>query len=424
MNMPTISQLLQYILSKRYGEEVRGAIHDAIEKCYQDVNSVTLREDAFQAALQAAIDHGDIPGMVIADNSISGAKIQDGTIPLRKLSEPVLITADSALSDSSTNPVQNKVIKSALDEVNGSLAHISLSDEVKSALLDCFKHAAWVDNDGPNCYASLYDALYPNTSLDHITAVFVQGSFVVEPETPLNALKPYLTVTGHYKDGAAIVITGYILSGTLTAGMSTVTVTRDGKTATFNVNVTNNPALIYKLPSGTDISNRAIDTNVPVFGANDNFTILIKAHMNALPNDNNTKYLLNHGYLATGTLRLGLIFNANYKTLTFISNVMYQDNVPINITGNEYECNVMYVIRMRNKRVTKKFYIDSTCYIDKDEDISSYISDKDFTGDYMISAFAKTTETNGFFPGVVNLLAIYNSALSDDKIESIMGIEI
>ncbi len=146
--------------------------------------------------------------------------------------------------------------------------------------------------------------------------------------------------------------------------------------------------------------------------------------MNALPNDNNTKYLLNHGYLATGTLRLGLIFNVNYKTLTFISNVMYQDNVPISITGNEYACDVMYVIRMRNKRVTKKFYIDSTCYIDKDEDISSYISDKDFTGNYMISAFAKTTETNGFFPGVVNLLAIYNSALSDDKIESIMGIEI
>ena len=127
--MPTISQLLQYILSKRYGEEVRGAIHDAIEKCYQDVNSATLREDAFQAALQAAIDHGDIPGMVIADNSISGAKIQDGTIPLRKLSEAVQITVDSALSDSSTNPVQNKVIKGAIDELNGSLENFIYDGE-------------------------------------------------------------------------------------------------------------------------------------------------------------------------------------------------------------------------------------------------------------------------------------------------------
>ena len=126
MNMPTISQLLQYILSKRYGEEVRGAIHDAIEKCYQDVNSATLREDAFQAALQAAIDRGDIPGMVIADNSVPGTKIKDGTLPLSKLAEPVQITVDSALSDSSTNPVQNKVIKGAIDELNGSLTDFNM----------------------------------------------------------------------------------------------------------------------------------------------------------------------------------------------------------------------------------------------------------------------------------------------------------
>ena len=153
MNMATISQLLQYILSKRYGEEVRGAIHDAIEKCYQDVNSATLREDAFQAALQAAIDHGDIPGMVIADNSVPGTKIQDGTLPLSKLAEPVQITVDSALSATSTNPVQNKVIKGTIDELNGSLEILEENMErvpidVREAILSILSQSAFlVGND-------------------------------------------------------------------------------------------------------------------------------------------------------------------------------------------------------------------------------------------------------------------------------------
>lgn len=97
---------------------------DAIEECYRNVNSASLREDAFAAALQDAIDDEllPIPATVIDDNSLPGTKIQDGTIPLRKLSEAVQITVDSALSGTSTNPVQNKVIKETIDELNGSLA--------------------------------------------------------------------------------------------------------------------------------------------------------------------------------------------------------------------------------------------------------------------------------------------------------------
>lgn len=195
MNMPTISQLLQYILSKRYGEEVRGAIHDAIEKCYQDVNSATLREDAFQAALQAAIDHGDIPGMVIADNSISGAKIQDGTIPLRKLSEPVQITVDSALSASSTNPVQNKVIKGAIDELNGSLENLEtgLTDSQKSALLACFRNVAWINNGGANYYNALSLALNVSNRRSELPDTFNQVEYLKSTGTQYIVLNDILS---------------------------------------------------------------------------------------------------------------------------------------------------------------------------------------------------------------------------------------
>ena len=98
---------------------------DAIEECYNNVNSASLREDAFAAALQDAIDDNllPIPGTVIENNSLSGTKIQDGTLPLSKLAEPVQITVDSALSDSSTNPVQNKVVEGAISELNGRIAN-------------------------------------------------------------------------------------------------------------------------------------------------------------------------------------------------------------------------------------------------------------------------------------------------------------
>lgn len=113
-----------------------------------------------------------------------------------------------------------------------------LSEEAKIALLDCFEHVAWIDEHGQTYYDNLHDALYPDTGLDHITAAFAQGSLAVYPSTPLNDLKPYLTVTGYYKDGSTARIEDYALSGTLTVGTSTVTVISEGKTATFNVAVT------------------------------------------------------------------------------------------------------------------------------------------------------------------------------------------
>lgn len=48
---------------------------------------------------------------------------------------PSEITIDTALSDSSTNPVQNRVVTSAINSANGSISSISGEvDDLKSAL--------------------------------------------------------------------------------------------------------------------------------------------------------------------------------------------------------------------------------------------------------------------------------------------------
>lgn len=56
--MSAISTFITKIRTAVYGEQVRGAIADAIEQCYADVNAPSLQTEAFTAALNAAYAGG------------------------------------------------------------------------------------------------------------------------------------------------------------------------------------------------------------------------------------------------------------------------------------------------------------------------------------------------------------------------------
>ena len=73
-------------------------------------------------------------------------------------------------------------------------------------------------------------------TLTSISASYTGGT--VPAGTTLDQLKNHIAVTAHYSDGSTGTVTGYSLSGTLTAGQTnTITVTYQGKTATFSVAV-------------------------------------------------------------------------------------------------------------------------------------------------------------------------------------------
>lgn len=73
-----------------------------------------------------------------------------------------------------------------------------------------------------------------------ITATFSQGSAVIFDDASLDSLKQYLAVTANYDDSSSETLadSAYTLSGTLTAGTSTITASYGGKSDTFNVTVT------------------------------------------------------------------------------------------------------------------------------------------------------------------------------------------
>lgn len=75
----SIQQFLNKILSSRYGKDVRQAIHDSIEQCYEDVNNPDLNTKAFETAVQNKIDDGSLALLTIPDGSITKEKLDQDT---------------------------------------------------------------------------------------------------------------------------------------------------------------------------------------------------------------------------------------------------------------------------------------------------------------------------------------------------------
>ena len=155
-----------------------------------------------------------------------------------------------------------------------------MSADVIQALLDCFQNVAWANGNGQTYYNALYDALTaeepePSAELSSISAVFTQGNNVVYSVDSLDYLKTMLTVTALYSDSSTRTVTGYTLSGTLSAGTSTITVSYGGKTTTFTVTVTAETGLVYSMHDHvfSGASGSYVDTGYELLNTDKDFTL-------------------------------------------------------------------------------------------------------------------------------------------------------
>ena len=188
----------------------------------------------------------------------------------------------AALADDVTS-LSNDIdtVKADLDALES-----GLSDTAKSALLACFTHVAWADEDGQDYYDALESALYPPANLSYITCAYTQGGTVYDNYS-LDSLKNDLVVTAHYDDSSSELIDTYVLSGTLTAGTSTITVSYGGKTTTFDVTVAHiDNTLLYSLPQTTvfDGSSTVVNTGVAPFSTDSDFSIVATFKANVTQN--------------------------------------------------------------------------------------------------------------------------------------------
>lgn len=208
-----------------------------------------------------AVKDGEVYQLSAASSStMTFTQMYHGTMNFIKqiqiTSADTFTVTNTALSSSAADTSYNNTtsgltatdVQAAIDEnaaavtnVKSDLSELTpgLSDEAKTALLNCFQHVAWIDAQGQTYYDALETALYEEEekTLVSISAVFNQGSAVIYADSALSDLKPYLTVTARYSDGTTQTVTSYTLSGTLTTGTSTITASYSEKTATFNVTV-------------------------------------------------------------------------------------------------------------------------------------------------------------------------------------------
>ena len=215
-------------------------------------------------------------------------------MPTRGLINPELLTgiADAIRAKNGTSAGMTPA------QMAAAISNLELSEAIKQALLNCFAHVAWIDDQGQSYYDALEDALYPTAppaELLSISAVFEQGQTVIYDTDSLDDLKPMLTVTANYSDSTSAEVTTYTLSGTLTVGTSTITVSYSEKTTTFTVEVTEyvqpvnyvtvgDPTIvdnILTVESGKFVrSNYALNPS-----SGDSWKVRMKFRYNALPTD-------------------------------------------------------------------------------------------------------------------------------------------
>lgn len=176
-------------------------------------------------------------GYIDTELSISYSDVVIGT------SNFVLAVEKNPHPDTTTDGTQVTALtlSARIDALEEDVAELQsgtgLTEDIKQALLDCFEHVAWIDANGQTYYDALEEALYPPANLVSISCVYTQSGTVYDTDT-LDSLKSDLVVTAHYDNNTTQTVTSYTLSGTLTEGTSTITVSYGGKTTTFTVAVT------------------------------------------------------------------------------------------------------------------------------------------------------------------------------------------
>lgn len=193
----------------------------------QDViaDLATIRSGAASGATAYQKPSGGIPKSDLASGVQGSLDLADSAIQARPQGEitPVITPADYATREE-------------LGELEAELYELGLY------LVPLLKKVTYKD-DNAQTYIDAIEFLLGNDELQSISAVYTQPGTIYEGE-PLEDLEDGLVVTAHYTSGYEVEVTGYELSGSLTEGTSTVTVTYQEKTTTFNVVVTD--AVYYK----------------------------------------------------------------------------------------------------------------------------------------------------------------------------------
>ena len=209
-------------------------------------------------------------------------------------------------------------------------------------------------------------------TVSSISATYTQGGAVVYPTTSLNELKQNLEVIATYSDSSTKVITNYELSGTLSVGTSTITVTFEGKTDTFNV-IVSEVATLNSISATYSQGNTVIYTDTEIETFKDD--LVVKANYS----DGNSIVITD--YELSGTLAIGTsTITVTYQGLTTTIDVTVSEKPVLNEIDALYNqgTNVVYadsdIDDLKSNLTVTAVYSDGNSVVITDYELSGILA--------------------------------------------------
>lgn len=362
--------------------------------CYVDVRR-SQRDDA---AIESSNDFSALQEALKTVDDISGIKRD-----LSQLKEQGTVSASEELKTVLTNMM---TLFSAVSFYNDSVDVVGIARETNEIIetIDVIK-----------------------VTLRDIEVSFNQTGEVYTDDE-LTVLKPMLTVTALYDDGTSKVVSTYTLSGNLTEGQSTITVSYNGMTKEITVNVTKavinyNKFLMYKLPEETvfDGSN-VIETGVhPIANEEDTLSWTIMTSFAFDTADTNKAVF---GWTTgTGVSQGGR--GLNFGTGT--TQAGYRKTITRYNSGGDY-LNDFYPTSgvHEYKYVATHNGGENKIHVHITYDSRKFEYDINGTKEYMqipdIQLFVGSTSATASFIGTIHDFAMYSTLVDNDTINTYMGV--
>lgn len=303
--------------------------------------------------------------------------------------------------------------KAELSQLDLKVDDMAIPGNVRQAIASVLENVAFANDDGYSSELATIRAWADNLVLVSIDAVFTQGGNNIYATDSLDKLKQYLVVTANYDDSSSAVLSDndYSLSGTLAVGTSTITVTYQGKTDTFEVVVSASPYL-YVLPSAfTSTGNNSIDTGFKP-EKNKTYTILCEAQQSSTsstavfiygnrPNSSASSYV---GLACQNNGMWG--FGISYNSKANISTNVVRDVVVAEISNEG---------KMEN--ITHKYKVGSGTI----QTVTAASYGPDITGISMPNFTLGARYTDAGFFGTINSFAVYEGEMSAADITNFLN---
>lgn len=254
--------------------------------------------------------------------------------------------------------------------------------------------------------------------LSSITATYTQSGTVYDTDT-LDSLKPDLVVTANYSGGTSETVpaSDYTLSGTLTAGTSTVTVTFGGKTTTFTVTVTS--SAIYTMPNAPVTFNGSsdyIDTEIQLLSSDTAFTIFVDFTAGTYSSDS----AILHCVKETGSYPGFFLGERTTSSTQYFRHAYYASGNATYFKAFDTNRHKYIITHQAGAAGVATWYMDSTT--GSTTFGTNTLTYENITQTLLIGCYQNTSGTKGrFWNGTIHACKVWNSVLSADAIANLMG---